>query len=250
MPGGGTLTIRTSKIAITQAPRTDDDLPIGQYGLLAIQDTGTGMPADVAQRVFEPFFTTKTGGGGSGLGLSMVYGFAKQSGGAVTITSEAGRGTTVTLYLPLTKSRPVETSTPSLPVSPPILSHTILVVEDEASVRNTVRRQLETLGHKVLVAGTADAALPILSGPEAPDVLLTDVVLGAGKNGIDLADAARVSRPGLPVIFMSGFTEIPEAQKRINESGAPFLPKPASLSQLERALNAVMPGSPQDTSTS
>ncbi len=250
MPGGGTLTIRTSKIAITQAPRTDDDLPIGQYGLLAIQDTGTGMPADVAQRVFEPFFTTKTGGGGSGLGLSMVYGFAKQSGGAVTITSEAGRGTTVTLYLPLTKSRPVETSTPSLPVSPPIISHTILVVEDEASVRNTVRRQLETLGHKVLVAGTADAALPILSGPEAPDVLLTDVVLGAGKNGIDLADAARVSRPGLPVIFMSGFTEIPEAQKRINESGAPFLTKPASLSQLERALNAVMPGSPQDTSTS
>ena len=249
MPSGGTLTIRTSKTAITQAPRTDDDLPIGQYGLLAIQDTGTGMPADVAQRVFEPFFTTKAGGG-SGLGLSMVYGFAKQSGGAVTITSETGRGTTVTLYLPLTKSRPVETPMPSLPVSPPIISHTILVVEDEASVRNTVRRQLETLGHKVLVAGTPDAALPILSGPEAPDVLLTDVVLGTGKNGIDLADAARASRPGLPVIFMSGFTAIPEAQKRINESGAPLLAKPVSLSQLERALSAVMPGSPQDTSKS
>ena len=90
MPEGGTLTIRTSKADITQAPRTEDDLPIGQYAMLAIQDTGTGMPPDVVQRVFEPFFTTKTGGTGSGLGLSMVYGFAKQSGGAVTIASEVG----------------------------------------------------------------------------------------------------------------------------------------------------------------
>ena len=89
-----------------------------------------------------------------------------------------------------------------------------------------------------------------LSGPEAPDVLLTDVVLGTGMNGIDLAEAARVSKPGLPVIFMSGFTAVPEAQKRINESGAPLLTKPSTLSQLERALNAVMPGSPQDTSKS
>ena len=249
-PSGGTLTIRTSKADITQAPRTDDDLPIGHYAMLAIQDTGTGMPPDVAQRVFEPFFTTKTGGAGSGLGLSMVYGFAKQSGGAVTIASEAGRGTTVTLYLPLTKSKPVATAIASLPVSPPLVSHTILVVEDEASVRSTVRRQLETLGHKVLVAETAHAALPILNGPDAPDVLLTDVVLGTGMNGIDLADAARVSKPGLPVIFMSGFTAVPEAQQRINEIGAPLLAKPATLSQLERALNAVMPGSPQDTSKS
>ena len=248
MPSGGTLTIRTSKTAITQAPRTDDDLPIGQYATLAIQDTGTGMAPDVVSRAFEPFFTTKTGGGGSGLGLSMVYGFAKQSGGAVTITSQAGHGTTVTVYLPLTKNKPVEASMPALPVTPPIFSHTILVVEDEASVRSTVRRQLETLGHRVLVAETADAALPLLSGPDAPDVLLTDVVLGSGKNGIDLAEVARASRPGLPVIFMSGFTAVPEAQKRINESGAPLLAKPATLSQLERALNAVMPGSPQDTS--
>jgi PAS domain S-box-containing protein len=248
MPGGGTLTIRTSKAAITQAPRTDDDPAIGHYAMLAIQDTGTGMPPDVAHRVFEPFFTTKTGGAGSGLGLSMVYGFAKQTGGAVTIASEAGRGTTVSLYLPLTKNKPVETSMPTLPVSPPIVSHTILVVEDEASVRSTVRRQLETLGHKVLLADAANTAMAILSGPDAPDVLLTDVVLGSGKNGIDLADAARLSKPGLPVIFMSGFTAVPEAQQRINESGAPLLTKPATLSQLERALNAVMPGSPQDTS--
>jgi PAS domain S-box-containing protein len=249
MPDGGTLTIRTSKADITQAPRTEDDLAIGQYAMLAIQDTGTGMPPDVVARVFEPFFTTKTAGTGSGLGLSMVYGFAKQSGGAVTIASEVGRGTTVIIYLPLTKNKPVAPTTPASPISPTLVSYTILIVEDEAAVRSTVRRQLETLGHKVLLADAADEALPIIENGSV-DVLLTDVVLGTGMNGIDLADAAKAITPGLPVIFMSGFTAVPEAQKRINESGAPLLTKPSTLSQLERALNAVMPGSRPDTSTS
>jgi PAS domain S-box-containing protein len=249
MPDGGTLTIRTSRADITQAPRTEDDLPIGQYAMLAIQDTGSGMTPDIVQRVFEPFFTTKTGGTGSGLGLSMVYGFAKQSGGIVTIASEVGRGTTVILYLPLTKNKPAAIATPSLPVNPTTTSLTILVVEDEASVRSTVRRQLETLGHTVMVAATAAAALPILKTEPPPDVLLTDVVLGTGMNGIDLAEAARVFNPGVPVIFMSGFTAVPEAQKRISESGATLLTKPATLSQLERALNGIS-GSRQDTSTS
>jgi len=249
MPNGGTLTIRTSKADITHAPRTEDDLPIGHYAMLAIQDTGTGMPPEIVQRVFEPFFTTKTAGTGSGLGLSMVYGFAKQSGGSVTIASEVGRGTTVIIYLPLTKKKPAADTAPAILASPPVISHRILVVEDEASVRSTVRRQLETLGHTVLVAENAASALPILKD-DAPDVLLTDVVLGSGKNGIDLVDEARAMKPNLPVIFMSGFTAVPEAQKRISDSGAPLLSKPVALSQLERALNAVMPGSPQGTSTS
>ena len=240
MPDGGTLTIRTSKADITQAPRTEDDLPIGQYAMVAIQDTGTGMPPEVAARVFEPFFTTKTGRGGSGLGLSMVYGFAKQSGGTVTIASEPGRGTTVIMYLPLTRSEPTVAPAPALPITPPVVSRTILVVEDEAAVRATVRRQLETLGHKVMVAEAAEAALPILRGAEPLDVLLTDVVLGSGMNGIDLAEAARLSRPGLPVILMSGFT-VPEAQARIEALAAPLLAKPATLSQLERALRRVCP---------
>jgi PAS domain S-box-containing protein len=245
MPDGGTLTIRTAKTEITQPPRSEDDLPIGRYAMLAIQDTGTGMAPDVVARVFEPFFTTKKAGTGSGLGLSMVYGFAKQSGGTVTIASEAGRGSTVIIYLPLTKSKPVADVAQLLPVTPPVISHTILVVEDEAAVRSTVRRQLETLGHKVLVAETSSAALAILDGDEPVEVLLADVVLGNGMNGIDLAEAARVIMPGLPVVFMSGFTAVPEAQKRINDSGAPLLAKPATLSQLERALNAVIPGNPQ-----
>src|SRR5689334_96073 len=128
MPDGGTLTIRTSKADITQAPRTDDDLPIGQYAMLALQDTGSGMPPDIVSRVFEPFFTTKAAGAGSGLGLSMVYGFAKQSGGSVTIASEVGRGTTVIIYLPLTKNKPVASAATVLPINPPLVSHTILVV--------------------------------------------------------------------------------------------------------------------------
>mgnify|MGYP001597635445 CR=1 FL=1 len=244
MPGGGTLTIRTSKADITQAPRTEDDLAIGQYAMLAIQDTGTGMPPEVVSRVFEPFFTTKTGGGGSGLGLSMVYGFAKQSGGTVSIASEPGRGTTVIIYLPLTGNEPRTAVPPTAPTTPPLVSRRILVVEDEGAVRTTVRRQLETLGHKVQVAASAADALPLLQGPEPPDVLLTDVVLGAGMNGIELANAARVARPGLPVIFMSGFTAVPEAQARITALGAPLLSKPSMLSQLDRALGTVCPDEP------
>ncbi|MFA5910865.1 MAG: ATP-binding protein [Vicinamibacterales bacterium] len=239
MPDGGTLTIRTSKADITQAPRMDDDLPIGQYAMIAVQDTGTGMPPEVAARVFEPFFTTKTGGRGSGLGLSMVYGFARQSGGTVNIASEPGHGTTVIIYLPLTRSEPRAAAAPALPIAPPIVVKTILVVEDEAAVRTTVRRQLETLGHKVMVAASAGVALPLLKGPEPPDVLVIDVVLGAGMSGIELAEAARAARPGLAVIFMSGFTAVPEAQERIKALGAPLLAKPSTLSQLDRALQAV-----------
>ena len=221
MPEGGTLTIHTSKADITQAPRTDDDLAVGQYAMVTIEDTGSGMPPEVVARAFEPFFTTKTGGGGSGLGLSMVYGFAKQTGGTVHIASEPGRGTTVSIYLPLTSNEPRSVAASAARVAAPLVSRTILVVEDEPAVRTTVRRQLEVLGYKVFVADTAAAALPFLQGAEPIDVMLTDVVLGAGMNGIDLADVARASRPGLPVILMSGFTAVPEAQARVRALGAP-----------------------------
>ena len=240
MPEGGTLTIRTSRVEISQAPRTDDDLPIGQYAMLAIQDTGVGMAPEIVQRVFEPFFTTKSAGSGSGLGLSMVYGFARQSGGAVNIASEVGRGTTVIVYLPLTKTEPRTAKPEARPVSPQVNAYTVLVVEDEPAVRSTIRRQLEMLGHSVLVAESAAAAIALLKSGPPPDVLVADVVLGSGMNGIDLADAARVFRPGLPTIFVSGFSAVPEAQKRITDIGAPLLSKPSTLSQLERAINAVM----------
>jgi CheY-like chemotaxis protein len=197
------------------------------------------MDASTRARVFEPFFTTKSGGRGTGLGLSMVYGFAKQSGGAVKVVSTAGLGTTVSLFLPLAGRETQTTATSTVPVTPSNVPRTILVVEDEADVRAIVRRQLESLGHRVLVAEAATEALLLLQGPGAPDVLLTDVVLKTGINGIDLAQAAREARPGLPLIFMSGYTTVPEAQQRIRDTGAPLLSKPFTTPQLERAVNTV-----------
>ena len=239
MPDGGVLTIRTSTVEITETPTTDEDLTPGAYALLELEDTGSGMPPDVVARVFEPFFTTKTGGRGTGLGLSMVYGFARQSGGTVTIDSKPGRGTTFGLFLPLAENEQVDTLIADAPIAMPAVSRTVLVVEDEPDVRNIVRRQLQSLGHRVLVADADTEALLLLQGPGAPDVLLTDVLLATGMNGIELANAARVARPGLPVIFMSGYTAVPDALQRIREAGAPLLSKPFTTPQLERAVNAV-----------
>jgi PAS domain S-box-containing protein len=239
MPDGGTLTIRTSRVDLDRSPNTDDDLKPGAYATLALEDTGSGMSADVIARVFEPFFTTKTGGRGTGLGLSMVYGFAKQSGGTVTIESNPGRGTTVTMFLPIAGPDQQSPTIAAASIEAPTMARTILVVEDEADVRTIVRRQLESLGHRVLVAEGATEALLLIQGPGAPDLLLTDVVLTGRMNGIELANAAREARPGLPVIFMSGYTAVAEAQQRMRETGAPLLSKPFTTPQLARAVNAV-----------
>ena len=239
MPDGGSLAIHTSTVKITARPETEDDLEPGLYVHIALEDSGSGMPPDVVARVFEPFFTTKAGGRGTGLGLSMVYGFAKQSGGTVKIASTMGRGTVVSLFLPLAGGESQTTAASAAPVILASIPRTILVVEDEVDVRTIVRRQLESLGHRVLVAEAATEALLLIQGPGAPDVLLTDVVLKTGMNGIDLAQAARAARPGLPVIFMSGYTAVPEAQQRIRDTGAPLLSKPFTTPQLERAVNAV-----------
>src|SRR5580765_2807816 len=239
MPDGGSLAIHTSTVQIDAQPETADDLQPGLYVCIALEDSGCGMPAEVMARVFEPFFTTKSGGRGTGLGLSMVYGFAKQSGGSVTIASTPGAGTTVTLFLPVAGK---DVSTPVLggaTVRTAEVPRTILVVEDESEVRTVVRRQLESMGHRVLVAEGPTEALLLIQGPGAPDILLTDVVLGSGMNGIDLAEAARRARPKLAVIFMSGYTAVAEAQQRIRETGAPLLSKPFTSPQLERVLGAV-----------
>jgi PAS domain S-box-containing protein len=238
MPDGGSLAIRTSTVEITTRPETEDDLEPGRYVRVAIEDSGCGMPADVVARVFEPFFTTKAGGRGTGLGLSMVYGFAKQSGGTVKIASAVGSGTTVSLFLPLAGHDVEVPAGDTIAVTPSVTPRTILVVEDEVDVRAIVRRQLESLGHRVLVAEAATEALLLIQAG-APDVLLTDVVLKTGINGIDLAQSARAARPDLPVIFMSGYTAVPEAQQRIRDTGAPLLSKPFTSAQLERAVNAV-----------
>jgi PAS domain S-box-containing protein len=236
MPDGGTLTISTSRVDVTQAPATDDDLKPGSYAMLTLQDTGTGMPPEVAAKVFEPFFTTK-GGRGTGLGLSMVYGFAKQSGGTVTIDSTPGKGTTVSIVLPMADAHVESLESAPAPAAAAGVARTVLLVEDETEVRHIVRRQLEALGHRVLVAEAATEALLLVKAGN-PDVLLTDVMLASGINGIELADTACGLKPGLAVVFMSGFTAKPEMQERIRATGAPFLSKPFTTPQLERALGA------------
>ncbi|HZR22729.1 MAG TPA: ATP-binding protein [Vicinamibacterales bacterium] len=238
MSDGGELKVKTEKLELKSPETVDAEIEPGTYVRLSISDTGTGMPPEVAARVFEPFFTTKTGGAGTGLGLSMVYGFAKQSGGAVTIDSTPGRGTTVTMYLPVAGRDAPSAVLPMDPLRKPSVARTILVVEDEAEVRNAVRRQLESLGHRVLVADAATEALLLIQAG-APELLLTDVVLATGMDGIELADAARTARPTMPVIFMSGYTAVPEAQQRIREAGAPLLAKPFTTQQLESVINEV-----------
>src|SRR5215467_604607 len=237
MADGGSLTIRTSRVDATKPPKTDDDLRLGSYAAIALEDTGTGMPPEVAAKVFEPFFTTK-GGRGTGLGLAMVYGFAKQSGGGVTIESTAGKGTRVSMFLPLAGADVEAFAAKPLPPSQPGVARTVLLVEDETEVRNIVRRQLESLGHRVFVAEAATEALLLVKAGD-PDVVLTDVELATGMNGIDLAEAAVAARPGLAVMFMSGYTAAPEAQERIRISGAPLLSKPFTTPQLARALNGL-----------
>jgi PAS domain S-box-containing protein len=239
MTDGGTVRIRTFRAEVTASRTTDDDPAPGSYAVVSVEDSGAGMPPEVVARVFEPFFTTKSAEGGTGLGLSMVYGFAKQSGGTVSIASALGKGTTVQLFLPLATSRS-QTATPTGGADgETVVARTILLVEDEAAVRNTVRRQLESLGHRVLVAESSADALDIVKATPALDALLSDVVLGAGLNGIDLAVAARSIRPGLRVAFISGYTAVPEAQRRIRELGAPILSKPATISQLARTIDAL-----------
>ncbi len=207
MPNGGKLTLETSSVHLDESyAKAHSEVQPGDYVLIAVSDTGEGIPPDILDRVFEPFFTTKDVGRGSGLGLSMVYGFIKQSGGHIKIYSEVGHGTAIKLYLPQAAGdalaaqeavpQPIESGT-----------ETILVVEDDALVRNYVVAQLKSLGYDVLTAANAAEALKIIDQAETLDLLFTDVIMPGGMNGRQLSDAAAKLRPGLKVLFTSGYTE-------------------------------------------
>jgi PAS domain S-box-containing protein len=208
MPGGGRLTIETTNAVLdaSYAQRYADVAP-GEYVLLAVSDTGTGMPPEVVERVFEPFFTTKEEGKGTGLGLSMVYGFVKQSGGHINIYSEIGRGTSVKVYFPRLHDENARVGTTKVATTAPRGTETILVVEDERDVRETAVMMLESLGYKVLVAENGPAALKILEGPATVDLLFTDMVMTGGMTGLELAAKAQSRRPGLKVLYTSGYAE-------------------------------------------
>lgn len=238
MPGGGRLTVATRRVELDEGYASlRSDVTPGIYEAISVTDTGAGMPREVAARAFEPFFTTKGIGKGSGLGLSMVYGFAKQSGGHASIYSEPGRGTTVTIYLPRhqTDRRADAGATPP-EVRTRGAGQSILVVDDNPDICKLVRTQLRSLGYEVEVAGDAPQALARLAEGPAPSVLLTDIMMPGTMDGTAIAAQARKLHPTMPVVYMSGYAEGGESRDRIVADGAAFLQKPFTKAQLAEAI--------------
>lgn len=236
MPEGGKLTIQLLLVEMeAQKTELNRPLPPGEYVVIAVADNGHGIPEDVMEHVFEPFFTTKDEASGSGLGLSMVYGFVKQSNGDVTIYSEPGRGTQVKLYLPRAHSEP-EALPGRAAGARPAAGRAVLLVEDDPIVRAHIFAQLGELGCVVTEASRAEEALVRLGGDDAFDLLFTDVVM-PGMSGIELARRARAMRPGLPVLLSSGYTF--EAMRHQDALGpeVQFLNKPYGKTALAQALS-------------
>ena len=243
MPDGGKLTIETTNVHLDDDYASNNaEVAPGDYVMMAVTDTGTGMPPDVLAHVFEPFFTTKDVGKGTGLGLSMIYGFAKQSGGHAKIYSEVGHGTTVRLYLPrLTNQSPASDS--AAPTAPRKGGgETILVVEDNPDVRRLVLRQLRDLGYEVIEAANGPQALQILDGGASIDLLFTDVVMPGGMTGRQLAEAAKVRRPGLKTLFTSGYTEDSILRLGKLNPGVRLLSKPYRKHELATRIRETLDG--------
>jgi len=239
MPGGGKLTIETSNAFLDdEYCRRHNDVQQGQYALISVTDSGEGMPPDVIEKAFEPFFTTKPPGQGTGLGLSQVYGFVKQSGGHLKIYSELGEGTTVKLYLPRIKGE----STTEEKVDPAVIGRgggeQILVVEDDKDVRAYVVETLRDLNYEVREAGDAQQALRLLDG-EPIDLLLTDVVL-PGINGRQLAERVKAQRSGVKVLFMTGYSRNAIVHQGRLDAGVQLLQKPVTGEELARKVRSIL----------
>jgi PAS domain S-box-containing protein len=242
MPDGGKLTIETGNVHLDEdyAAR-NAEVTAGDYVMMAVTDTGSGMPPEIVERAFEPFFTTKEVGKGTGLGLSMIYGFAKQSGGHLKIYSEVGHGTTVRLYLPRLSAQ-AESAAHSKTVAAdhPRGGETILVVEDDKDVRAFVISQLQDLGYRVLEAADGPQAQEILDSDASIDLLFTDVVMPGGMTGRQLAEKAKLRRPTLKTLFTSGYTENSVVHQGRLDPGVHFLSKPYKRQDLARKLRAVL----------
>nr|WP_245214338.1 PAS domain-containing protein [Pararoseomonas indoligenes] len=243
MPGGGRLTIETANSWIDDRAARERDMTPGQYVTLCVTDTGTGMPPEVVARAFDPFFTTKPVGQGTGLGLSMIYGFARQSGGQVRIYSELGQGTTMRLYLPRHWGEVEEQEAASHGVPPRAgRGETVLVVDDEPTVRMLVMEVLEELGYAALEASDGTSALKVLRSDSRLDLLITDVGLPGGMNGRQVADAARELRPGLRVLFITGYAENAAIGNGHLAPGMHVLTKPFPMKVLATRIKAIIEG--------
>jgi PAS domain S-box-containing protein len=240
-PAGGRLTIETANKWLDERGAAERDLTPGQYISICVTDTGTGIPPDVINRVFEPFFTTKPLGQGTGLGLSMVYGFVRQSGGQIRIYSEVGQGTTMCLYLPryigevgdaaeLAEPKSIENGD----------GQTVLIVEDEETIRLLLVEVLVDAGYLTLTAKDGSSALRVLQSPNRIDLMVTDVGLPGGMNGRQVADAARVARKDLKVLFITGYAENAAVGNGHLEHGMEILTKPFDIASLARRVHAMI----------
>ncbi|RYX89646.1 MAG: hybrid sensor histidine kinase/response regulator [Comamonadaceae bacterium] len=241
LPDGGRLTIETANKGLDDRTAREHDLVPGQYVTICVADTGTGMSPEVAARAFDPFFTTKPMGQGTGLGLSMIYGFVRQSGGQVRIESELGKGTSMCLYLPRhtgeAKVSPDETPTET---ALPGEGEVVLVIDDESTIRMVISEVLEDAGYRVLEAGDGPTGLATLQSGLRIDLLITDVGLSGGMNGRQVADAARVARPELKILFITGYAENAAVGNGYLESGMEVLTKPFELSALANKVSDML----------
>ena len=237
MPDGGKLTLETKNVVLDESyARLNSEVKPGSYVMIAVSDTGEGIPGNLLEKVFEPFFTTKEAGKGSGLGLSMVYGFVRQSNGHIKIYSEVGHGTTVKLYLPQAAAGPEEPAAETGAYAGEHGDQTILIVEDDPLVRQYVLAQIARFGFHTLAAGNAAEALAIIDGEERIDLLFTDVMLPGGVNGRQLATEAVKRRPALKVLYTSGYAENALVHHGRLDAGVLLLPKPYVSADLARML--------------
>ena len=243
MPDGGKLTIETANVVLDSiyANRHLEVEP-GEYVMLCVSDTGRGMDLETVRRAFEPFFTTKSVGKGSGLGLSMVFGFAKQSGGHIKIYSEPGQGTSVKLYFPRIQSDPATVVQPAVEAPLRGGSEHILIAEDDDLVLENLRSQLLSLGYRVTAAMSGPEALSALHANDDIDLLLTDIVMPGGMNGRELAERARSARPSLKVLFSSGYTENAIVHHGRLDPGVALLSKPYTRLDLANKVRRVFDG--------
>jgi PAS domain S-box-containing protein len=243
MPDGGRITVETANKWLDERAARERDLAPGQYVCLSVTDSGTGMTPDVIAQAFDPFFTTKPLGQGTGLGLSMIHGFVRQSGGQVRIYSEVGAGTTISIYLPRFAGivAPADTLAPA-PVGDPGRGETVLVIDDEPTVRMLMVEVVEDAGYVAIEAGDGVAGMQIIQSETRIDLLITDVGLPGGMNGRQVADAARTIRPDLRVLFVTGYAENAAVGNGHLEAGMQVITKPFAMTVLGNKIREIIEG--------